>query len=85
MQVQQSLNLRATPGGTILQVLPPGAQLLVTGTGQNAIGFFYIPIMYNNVSGAIIPVNTAYDYLFAQASTLGDYQGEGECPTRKPL
>ncbi len=38
-----------------------------------------------NLSGAIIPVLTAYDYLVAQASTIGDYQGEGECPTRKRL
>jgi hypothetical protein len=28
---------------------------------------------------------TAYDYLEAQARTLGDFQGEGECPTRDPL
>lgn len=38
-----------------------------------------------NVSGAIIPVNTAFDYLEAQARTLGDYQGDGECPTRSIL
>ncbi len=38
-----------------------------------------------NLSGAIIPVNTAFDYLEAQARTLGDYQGDGECPTRKIL
>jgi hypothetical protein len=38
-----------------------------------------------NISGALVPVMTAYDYLVAQASTLGDYQGEGECPTRKRL
>jgi hypothetical protein len=49
----------------------------------NAADVFESPTY--NVSGAIIPVNTAYDYLLAQASTLGDYQGEGECPTRKRL
>ncbi len=38
-----------------------------------------------NLSGGIIPILTAYDYLIAQASTLGDFQGEGECPTRKRL
>lgn len=38
-----------------------------------------------NLSGAIIPVNSAFDYLEAQARTLGDYQGDGECPTRKIL
>jgi hypothetical protein len=38
-----------------------------------------------NLSGAIIPIDSAYDYLVAQAHTLGDYQGDGECPTRKIL
>jgi hypothetical protein len=38
-----------------------------------------------NLSGAIIPVNTAFDYLMAQTRTLGDFQGDGECPTRKIL
>lgn len=38
-----------------------------------------------NLSGAIIPVNTAHDYLEAQARTLGDFQGDGECPTRTAL
>jgi hypothetical protein len=36
-----------------------------------------------NLAG--IAVNTAYDFVLAQARTLGDFQGEGECPTRKPL
>ena len=39
----------------------------------------------SNLSGAAIPNVTAYDYLEAQARTLGDFQGEGECPTREPL
>ncbi|TAK23875.1 MAG: hypothetical protein EPO40_25095 [Myxococcaceae bacterium] len=38
-----------------------------------------------NLSGALVPVNTAYDYLDAQAHTLGDFQGDGECPTRRDL
>jgi hypothetical protein len=38
-----------------------------------------------NLSGAIIPIMTAADYLEAQARTLGDYQGDGECPTRAVL
>jgi len=36
-----------------------------------------------NLAGA--PIATAYDYVLAQARTLGDYQGDGECPTRKSL
>ena len=35
--------------------------------------------------GAVIQVNTAWDYVEAQAHTLGDFQGEGECPTREIL
>jgi hypothetical protein len=38
-----------------------------------------------NLSGALIPIVTAYDYVEAQARTLGDFQGEGECPTRESL
>ncbi len=38
-----------------------------------------------NLSGALIPIVTAYDYLEAQVRTLGDFQGEGECPTRELL
>lgn len=49
-----------------------------------AAGAFPAELGYN-LSGAIIPVVTAYDYLEAQARTLGDFQGEGECPTRDPL
>ena len=37
------------------------------------------------VTGALTEVNTAHDYLEAQARTLGDFQGEGECPTREIL
>jgi hypothetical protein len=45
----------------------------------------FTPARGYNLSGAIVPVNTAHDYVEAQARTLGDYQGEGECPTRKLL
>lgn len=38
-----------------------------------------------DLSGAIIPIDSAHDYLEAQARTLGDFQGEGECPTRELL
>jgi len=39
-----------------------------------------------NLSGAFSgPIATAYDYVLAQARTIGDFQGEGECPTRKVL
>lgn len=39
-----------------------------------------------NLSGALGgPVMTAYDYVVAQARTLGDFQGSGECPTRALL
>ena len=44
----------------------------------------FAPPTYN-LTGAIIPVATARDFLEAQARTLGDYQGEGECPTRRIL
>ncbi|MEZ4450629.1 MAG: hypothetical protein R3B09_14200 [Nannocystaceae bacterium] len=43
------------------------------------------PIDLYNLAGASIPIDTAYDYLEAQARTLGDFQGEGECPTRRKL
>ncbi|MBK9259120.1 MAG: hypothetical protein IPM54_04730 [Polyangiaceae bacterium] len=36
-----------------------------------------------NLSGVVI--ESAYDYVLAQARTLGDFQGEGECPTRGEL
>jgi len=38
-----------------------------------------------NLSGAALPIETAADYVEAQARTLGDFQGDGECPTRKAL
>lgn len=45
----------------------------------------FTPELGYSVTGASIPVTTAYDYLAAQARTLGDFQGEGECPTRASL
>ena len=38
-----------------------------------------------NLSGALVPIVTGLDFVQAQARTLGDFQGEGECPTRKAL
>ena len=39
-----------------------------------------------NLAGALgAPVQTAYDFVLAQARTLGDFQGDGECPTRAVL
>ncbi len=39
------------------------------------------------LSGAIggKPISTAYDFVEAQARTLHDFQGDGECPTRTVL
>lgn len=39
--------------------------------------------VYNLSGGGIIA--TAYDYVVAQVRSLGDFQGDGECPTRTPL
>ena len=37
-----------------------------------------------NLSGALGgPIETAYDFVLAQSRTLGDFQGDGECPTRR--
>jgi hypothetical protein len=38
-----------------------------------------------NLSGAIITVTDGKDYIEAQSRTLGDYNGDGECPTRTIL
>jgi hypothetical protein len=38
-----------------------------------------------NLSGAIIPIDNGADYIEAQSRTLGDFEGEGECPTRTIL
>jgi hypothetical protein len=45
----------------------------------------FTPELGYNLSGAVIPIVTAYDYLEAQARSIGDFQGEGECPTRTLL
>jgi hypothetical protein len=42
------------------------------------------PGLYS-LTGSLVPIATAYDFLEAQARTLGDYQGAGECPTREVL
>ncbi len=36
-----------------------------------------------NLSGVVL--DSAYSWVVGQARTLGDFQGEGECPTRKSL
>lgn len=36
-----------------------------------------------NLAGT--PITNAFEYVLAQARTLGDYQGDGECPTRETL
>ncbi|HEX2568069.1 MAG TPA: hypothetical protein VH877_00835 [Polyangia bacterium] len=38
-----------------------------------------------SLSGSIIPIDSAFDYLEAQARTIGDFQGDGECPVRTVL
>lgn len=38
-----------------------------------------------NLWGTLTPVTTAYDYLLNQSRTLGDYNGDGECPTLRVL
>lgn len=40
---------------------------------------------YNFTGGLGGPIETAYDYVMAQARSLGDFQGDGECPTRAVL
>ncbi len=53
VQVNQSLNLRPSPGtgGAPIATLPTGAKLLVTGTGVTADGYLYIPVSYNSLTG----------------------------------
>lgn len=52
MQVQEALNFRTQPGGgSIIQVLPVGAHLLVTGTGLTVGDHFYIPVDYQGTNG----------------------------------
>lgn len=45
----------------------------------------FTPARNYNLSGALIPVNTAYDYFEAQVRTIGHFQGDGDCPTKKIL
>ncbi|MDC0685662.1 hypothetical protein [Sorangium atrum] len=40
---------------------------------------------YNLAGASGGPIETAYDYVVAQARTLGDFQGDGECPRRAVL
>lgn len=41
------------------------------------------PALFNLSGGGTIA--SAYDFLLAQARTLGDFNGEGECPTRAAI
>jgi hypothetical protein len=43
------------------------------------------PASQYNLTGGLGAVNTAHDYFVVQARTLGDFNGEGECPTRAVL
>jgi hypothetical protein len=44
------------------------------------------PIPPYQLAGALGgPILTAYDFVLAEARTLGDFQGDGECPTRAIL
>lgn len=53
VRVTQAVNLRPSAGtsGTPIATLPSGAVLLVTGTGQFASGYFFIPVVYNGLTG----------------------------------
>jgi hypothetical protein len=48
-------------------------------------GAFFPASLGYNLSGTLTPVTSGLTFLEAQAHTLGDYQGEGECPTREVL
>jgi len=57
---------------------------------KNAQAATLFPSPPFNLSGGLASpectsVSTAYCYLLAQARTLGDYQGDGECDTRRVL
>jgi hypothetical protein len=40
---------------------------------------------YKLSGGVDGPINTAWDYVRSQARTLHDFQGDGECPTRRVI
>jgi hypothetical protein len=40
------------------------------------------PAATYNLSGGIVPIATAYDYLVAEAASIGHYDGDGDCATR---
>lgn len=48
-------------------------------------GAFFPASKGYNLSGTLVPVVNGFTFFEAQAHTLGDYQGEGECPTREVL
>lgn len=44
------------------------------------------PVPDYNLSGSIGgPIDSPYDYVMGEARTVGHFQGDGECPTRKVL
>ncbi|MGH2532824.1 MAG: SH3 domain-containing protein [Thermomicrobiales bacterium] len=45
--VTSALNLRSSPWGSIIAVMPAGASVTVTGSGQNG----FLPVTYNGQSG----------------------------------
>ena len=51
----------------------------------SSAGAFFPASLGYNLSGTLTPVTNGLTFLEAQAHTLGDYQGEGECPTREVL
>ncbi len=40
------------------------------------------PAAAYNLSGGLVPIATAYDYLLAEAASIGHYDGDGDCVTR---
>lgn len=52
---------------------------------QAAVAADVFPSSQYNLTGGLEPINTALDFVRAQARTLGDFNGEGECPTRAIL
>ncbi len=43
------------------------------------------PAAQYNLSGGLVTVNTGYDYLEAEARSIGHFQGDGDCATRAIL
>jgi uncharacterized protein YraI len=56
IQVTEAVNLRSSPSlsGTVLMVLQVGNQLMVTGTGVSANGYFWIPVRMGSTNGWVV-------------------------------